>query len=280
MAVTPFQYYEGDDSQHGNYQYVSAKDILDAMEFEALDEDSYLKTVPRSKLLYHLRQGIKEVTRRAANEILAIEFTVPDNLVWTLPQDYLDYKRISVVVMENGTRRLQPLDINSSINTGTGYLQDNNWKILFDNNGKILTADSANAYAFPYKTYEFCEAGGQGNLDTSKLSQYGEFKIDKRRGKILFSSQLSDCEVVLEYDSDGLQADLTDSEITIHKDIEQCVKDWIYTEAISMKRNVPANEKMRARQRYKTSLHQSKLDQIDLNLLQINRTMRTKTMTP
>lgn len=280
-ALTPQQYYEGDEALLGGYQYIPLSEVIQAIEFQALDDDSYLKSIKRSQIVYHARMGVKELSKRAANRYKKIEITVPTNLVWTMPQDYVDYVRVSVVVTDfsTGGRKLMPLDINRNINTATGYLQDNNYQIMFDDDGDIITADSANAYARAYRTYQFCEGGGQFNLDTSKLSQYGEFTIDEDRGKILFSSQLSDQEIVLEYITDGLEADLSDSEIRIHKNIEECLKDYIYEACISKKRTVPANEKHRARQRYKTTLHQSKIDQSDFNLLEISRVMRKKSMT-
>lgn len=291
---TEEQYY-ADETQHGNYQYVTATEILAAMEMEALDDDSYLKNTPRYKMFYHLRQGIKEITRQASNEPLAIEFIVPSTLVWTMPPNYVDYYRVSVVVTDNATssKRLMPLDINQNINTATGYVQDNANALTFDGSGNVITDDISNAYAIPYKTYQFLgdfNKDGVGytygytnnysRIDTAKLSEYGEFKPDPKRGKLLFSSQLSGQTVVLEYISDGLQNDLTSDEITVHKEIEQCLKDWIYAESIRMKRNVPQSERESARRRYKTTLHSAKIDRMDFNLVELNRAMRTKTMQP
>src|SRR5690606_15052824 len=107
------------------------------------------------------------------------------------------------------------------------------------------------------------------------LSQWGEFTIDQRRGKILFSSDLSDTEVVIEYVSDGVQAD--ESEITVHKYLKQTIENWVYYACIERKRNVPANEKQRALMRYKTTLHQAKVALSDFDMLRISRAMRTKT---
>lgn len=277
--IKPEQYYNDQDS-HGNYQYVTLKSIIDSLELEALDDDSFLKNTKRYQMIRHAKNGIKEVNKQAANDVLAIEITVPANLVFALPQDYVNYVRVSVVVIDKstGSKRLQVLDVNNKMNISTGYLQDNNANILFDNNGYILTSDGDNAYGQPYKTYAFTEAGGQANLDTSKLSQYGEFTIDQRRGKILFSSELGDREIVLEYVSDGLQAEINEEAVTVHKDIVNCIRDWAYYACIECKRNVPANEKKRALDRYKTTLHQAKLDMSDFNFQQIARVFRTKTM--
>ncbi|QRE03514.1 hypothetical protein [Flavobacterium psychrophilum] len=277
--VTPEQYHNTPDN-HGNYQYVSLKEVVNSLELEALDDDSFLKNTKRYQMVRHAKNAIKEVTKQAANEVLAIEITVPNNLVFALPQDYVNYVRVSVVVIDasTGSKRLQVLDVNNKMNISTGYLQDNNAGILFDNNGYILTSDGDNAYGQPYKTYSFTDYGGQLDLDTAKLSQYGEFTIDERRGKILFSSELGEREIVLEYVSDGLQAEINEEKITIHKHIVNAIRDWTYYACIECKRNVPMNEKKRALDRYKTTLHQAKLDRSDFNFVQIARVFRTKTM--
>ena len=275
---TPLQYYT-DAKSHGNYQYTSLKDIIDNMLLEASEEDSYLKNVKRSKIINHARQAIRTVTRQAASDVLAIEVTVPDTLFWVLPQDFVHYCRISVVVIDpsTGSLRLRALNVNDSINTAIGYLQDNKGDLLFDNLGGILTADSSNGYNLPYKTYSF-STSHQPGLNTSKLSNYGEFVIDESRGCILFDSNLRDKEVVIEYVSDGLQADLTESEITVHKYLRDCIEDWVYFACIERKRNVPANEKQRASQRYKTTLHQAKMARANFDLLEIARALTTQSM--
>jgi hypothetical protein len=66
--------------------------------------------------------------------------------------------------------------------------------------------------------YGFANVGGQFRLDIPKLSRFESLKRE-RRGKMLFSSELAEREIVVQYVSDGLQAELTESEITVHKDI-------------------------------------------------------------
>lgn len=273
--VTPEQYYSDSDN-FGNYQYVTLKHIVDDLLLEAQQEDNYIKHYKRYLLVKYTRDAVKEVVKRTSREVMAIEMTVPDSLTFALPQDYVNWVRVSVVVVDsvNGSKYLQPLDSNSSINTSIGYLQDNNGEILFDNDGYILTSDSDNGYGQPYRKYPFMNCGSQFRLDSSKLSEYGEFKVDDRRGQILFSSELGDREVVLEYLSDGLRNDLTEEEITIHKDLVNPIKDYVYYIAIERSRNVPANEKERARRKYQTSRHLAVLDQSNIDLLQIKRALQ------
>lgn len=268
-------YYSNEDN-HGNYQYTSLKDIINYMEIKAQKEDSFLKHIKRSQFLVYAKEAIAEVTRSVANDILAIEITVPPSLFWTLPEDYVNWVRVSVVARDGNTNsyRLEPLDVNYNINIATGYLQDHNYEILFDDEGRVLTADASNAYNHPYKKYTIPGCAGQPLLDTSKFSKNGEFAIDRRRGKILFSSDLSDKEVVIEYVSDGLNED----EITVHKYLKRTIQDWIYYACLEDLRNVPANRIDMALKRYKTSLHQAKMALSDFDLLRISRAMRTKTM--
>lgn len=272
--ATPQQYYSN-PTLYGNYQFVSLKDILDAMEIDALDDDSFLKNTKRYKMLYHARQAIKEINKQAANQILSFQMIVPNNLTFVLPQDYVNYVRVSRFVFDTstGTKRLEVLDINDNINTANVYTQNSNNQITFDVNGNIITSNGNNAYANPYSTYGFVNL----NIDPSKLSRNGEFKIDEQRGLILFSSELMGQEVVVEYISDGLQGDLIDEDIRVHKHIEQPIKDWIYFACVERKRNVPANEKERALQRYKTVLHQAKLDRMDFNYVEVSRLLRSST---
>lgn len=277
--VTPFDYDENEEL-HGNYQWTTLKDIVDSIELEAQDDDSYLKNSKRSQILYQAKRIIQEVHKKAANNVRSIEITVPDNLVFTLPQDYVNWAKVSLVVSDDttGSKRLVPLDFNEDINIATGLLQDDEGNLLFDNDGYQLTADSSNAYNIPYKKYAFYDGGGQFMLDTSKLSKYGEFTIDKERGKILFGSENYGQEIVFQYISDGLSAQLTESQVRVAKMIEECVKDGIYYYLIKQRRTVPGNEKERARRAYKSSLHQAKLDTAGFDFNQISRVLRSKTM--
>ncbi|MDR2223564.1 MAG: hypothetical protein LBE34_12670 [Flavobacteriaceae bacterium] len=262
--------------EHGAYQYVSLKEVIDNMLLEGFDDDSYLKNTSRYRLLQYAKQGIRKLTRNVASDILAFEITVPDNLVVVLPREYVNWVRVSIVVVDPVTNgnMLQPLNENRNIQTAIGYLQDHKGDILFDNKGMILKSDSSNAYANGYKRYKVSDIGSCGPgrfIDTSKVSKYGEFVIDERKGVMLFSSDLMDKEVVIEYVSDGLQGKLTDEEITIHKDLQETLENWIYYSCIERRRNVPANEKQRALLRYKTTLHDAKIDRLNLKLYEISR---------
>ena len=267
--ITPFDYHD-DDRNHGNYQYTLLKDIVNSFLIETINDDSILKNTRRSLIIKYAKEAIKELNKSAFKEVLAMEITVPDSLYFALPHDYVDYVRTSLVVKDEATDslRLKVLDVNTDMNIADGYLQDNDAAILFDEDGYILLADSSNIYNKPYKKYEFSSSDASPTLDTSKLSKYGEVRIDKRHGKIGFSSELADQEIVMEYVSDGLAYDTYDEgSIKIHKNAEQCLKDLIYFYLIQYRLNISNSEKQRALLRFKTTRHEARLSQIDLLMI-------------
>lgn len=270
---TPAEYYDDVDNL-GSYQWITLKQIMDDMMLSIQDDDHLLKNTKRSLILLHAKNAIKK-HRKLSNDIISIEMTVGDSLRLPLPQDFVDYQWISVV---GSDFRLYPLNINNNINIATGILQDNDANILFDQNEQIVTADSSNAYAKPFNKYEFFNdfQGGFFETDTSVLSKYGEAIIDERRGYILFSSDLRDREIVLKYYSDGLQwQNIQETEITVHKKLEFVIKDWIFYACIQHKRNVSRGEKLDALNRYKTTLHEAKIDQLNFSLIEVSRAMGT-----
>lgn len=268
--MIPEEYYSSQDNW-GNYQFRTLKDFVDEFMIETTDEDSYLSNVPRSKIVTQAVAGIRVLNREIKKTVKAVEMSVGPEMYLILPQDYVDWVRVSVIDQQG---HLQPLNINVRINRAIGYLQDDNGEILFDEQGYILQADANNYLGKPYAKYQFTSNlnGGCFELDTSKLSIYGEFFIDEERGTIAFSSDLEDKEIVLEYISDGLEArDIDEKAITINKQLIEALSDWVYSECISKRRSVPANEKQRARSRYKSTLHKTKIDAANFDINQISR---------
>lgn len=269
---TDLEYYS-DESLYGDSQYTPLTEIIDAMEMEAFNNDSFLKNVARHNLIRHAKNAIREVNSTTASDIMAFEITVPYNLSVTLPPDYVNYVRVSKVEQDDATGGLHlvPLDINYNINIAVGYLQDHDANLLFDEDGFVLTADSSNGYAKPYKKYllsGLCSSNRHSS-DVTKMSKNGEFTIDQRRGKILFGSEFMDKDVVIEYISDGLMHD--DSKIKIHKFLKEAVENWVYYASIERNRNVPMNEKYRSLNRYKATLHEAKKKMMDFKMNRLYR---------
>jgi hypothetical protein len=154
------------------------------------------------------------------------------------------------------------------------YLQDNNYKLLFDNEGCILqddaspifdsilsnTSDVASSDGYQ-SSYEFCNKSFEPNKNMANSYGNGSYKIDKNRGVIFFDSSAFGREIVLEYISDGLFTGCEgqpETDIKIHKFAEMALLDFIYYELVKRRRNVPYNEKDRARKEFYNSKRRTK----------------------
>jgi len=242
--------YYDDSTQHGQYQYITMREIVDEF-MMSTDEDDFHNMVPRYKILYQARRAFKELYYDVANEIRAISLELSPSLQVTLPPDYVNYVRISWV---DENKMLHPMAVDMRVSIAQEYLQDESYNLLFDEEGCVLIGtdslepnsnddgdsgiDDVNL-SNSISSYIF-----QPNRDFSLQFPNGKVRIDKTAGIIQFGSDAFGKEVVLEYISDGLFTGCEgrpEDELRIHKFCESAVHDYIFHKLISRRRNIPAN---------------------------------------
>ncbi|MFJ1491849.1 hypothetical protein [Capnocytophaga canis] len=278
MPQTAFEYYNS-PKDFGSYQYIPLSDVINSFMAEIhLDNDHFLKNKPRSLFLLHAKRGVKELSIDMPSQLKGLELEIGSDLQFIMPQDFLDWVRVSVV-SEQG--ELLPLDLNTNSHLATSYLQDNDGNILFTNAGDVLEADGNNAYNIPMKnkTYEGSLCTPKFNLNTSYFSKYGMFAVDKSRGVFLFDSNLAGKSIVIEYISDGLEwENLKEEEIKIHKYYEQPLIAWIYWKMIERDKNIPMNEKLRAEKQFNGAKQKSFSRFANINVQGIKKAMANSTV--
>lgn len=260
--------YYNDPSQFGNYQYITLKEIINNF-IMSRDADDYMATVPRFKILYHAMRGLREFYFDILQEIRAIELELSPNLTVTLPPDFVNYVRISWV---DSNGQLHPMAQDKRMSIAQEYLQDDNYNLLFDSNGCVLqgtsqvgmddndVSDLAGLDNGHIQNFTFCNLF-QPNRDMSNHFPNGRYKINKSSGVIEFGSDAMGRTIVLEYISDGLFTGCEgqpEDEIRIHKFAEGAILNFIFYELIKNRRNVPQNEKHRARKEYYNSRKNAK----------------------
>lgn len=269
----PTTSYFDDSNQWGKYQFITMEEIINDF-IMARDQDDYTITVPRHKILYQARQVFKEFHYDVLQEIKVQALDLnPETLNVPLPPDYVNYVRVSFVD-ENGI--LQPMSVNRRLNIAEEYLQDNQYRILTDEQGCPLQDSDSYLRGIKnrgakrdglgdsgvYNTYVLCNNGYEPNRDMSKTFVNGSYKVDKSRGIIQFDSSVGGEKIVLEYVSDGLFTGclgLPEKELRVHKFAEMAVRDGIYYRLIKNRRNVPAVEKARARKEFFNSRRLARL---------------------
>jgi hypothetical protein len=261
----------------GDYQWFTFNEFIQELEMIAADNDSYLNNTRRSQFVRVAKQGVKLFQREIKKDTTIIQFKVLDDLTFPYPQDYVNWVSLSVIY----DNTLVPIFINKGINTALTMMQEGN-TFVYDQEGNVVrtpTEDLTNEDKYLKVEAKYA----------NQMSTQGQAVFNDNQGRISFGSDMQGMSVVLEYYSDGLFAwTLSDCEIEerklkpirIHKDLKEALIKYVYQEIVGYRRNVPANEKQRARLEYRTYLHQAKLDRLDFNLYTVSRLLSSSVRSP
>jgi hypothetical protein len=258
--MTAEEYYQ-EDAPHGGYQYTKMNDLINDY-IMSRSSDDYTADTPRYQILYQAMKGLREFYYDILQEIKGRALELSPTLQVTLPQDYVNYVRISWV---DDFGQLHPMAMDNKMSIASDYLQDVNYNLLFDEDGCVLL-DHKNGNSFEGSTvvdgvassyeYQFRQNTFKPNINLSNVYENGKYKIDKERGIIQFGSGVQGRVIVLEYISDGLFSGCEgkpEEEIRVNKFAESALLDYIYYQLTKNSRNIPANEKARARKEYHNS---------------------------
>lgn len=254
--------YYGDEDKWGNYQYTTLEDIINDYSM-ARSSDDYTADTPRHQILYQAMKGLRELYYDVVQEVSGISLELSPSLQVTLPPDYVNYVRISWL---DDMGRLHPMAIDNKMSMANNYLQDSQYRLLFDDNGCVLMDDGTDSdLENPSQgvstkdlptCYTFCYDSFQPNRNLANVYRNGRYTIDKNKGVIQFGSDVKGRIIVLEYISDGLYTGCEgrpENERRINKFAESALLDFIYYQLIKNRRSVPANEKIRAKKEYHNS---------------------------
>lgn len=248
--LTGYEYYENngslpEDKNWGSYQYISLDDIVNNFMLMYVGNDKLVNNVERYNVLFHAKRGIQELNYDALKETKIVELTVCDNATVVLPPDFVNWVRISLY--KEGV--LMPLTENIQTNFAKSYLQDNDCKVLFDENGDVLIGTSlldadrvdgiqktqylgdgklngALGYNIEGKWVFDYAIGARYGLNTETANINPTFKINKSDGVISFSSSMADQIVVIEYVSDGMEGG-DDASVSVNKLFEGYIYAYI-----------------------------------------------------
>lgn len=256
--------YYNDTSLWGNYQYITLENIINNYMMSRMPDD-FSMDAQRYQILYQARRAFKELYYDVVREIRGVELDLSPQLRISLPPDYIQWVRISWV---DDSGLLHPMAEDNRISIANEYLQDNDYALLFDENGCVLIGDnipdteagnpSSNANSDNGCAYSYSISGDafQPNKNMGNIYSNGKFVVDKDNGYIQFGSDSEGKSVVVEYVSDGLYTGCEgkpEAEIRINKFAESSVLDYVYYQLIKNRKFVPSNEKARAKKEYHNS---------------------------
>ncbi len=282
--ITAYQYYENggaspEDANWGSYQYVSLMDIVNNFQLMYNGNSNLVNSKNRFPILFHAKRAVQELNYDAFKEIKILELDVCDNLRFVLPPDYVNWVRISMYK----DNLLMPLTENIQTNYSGAYLQDNNCRILFDQDGNVLKPEHSDldfdritkqkksiylndsnelngteGWLWEGNWYFDYAIGARYGLNTETANINPTFKIDSKGGVINFSSGMAGEKCILEYVSDGLYNG-DDSLVTVNKLFESYVYAYIKYEILSNKLGVQEYIVNRSRKEKAALLRNAKL---------------------
>ena len=242
--------WDSHDEDYGGYQFVPINDIINTFMVAYVGEDKNISKVKRTDVQFHAMRAIQEFSFDMLPQDKAVEIDVPPGLYFVLPQDYVNFTKLSWTDTQGIERPIYRTNITSN---PSAPLQDTDYEYTFDQNGKILKAEksetlkrwnekatsgaSNNNSAFNTNNPDLLGLYAYGRrygLDPELAQANGTFYIDNANGVVRFSSDLRGKLITLKYISDGLGSD---EDMVVHKFAVDAIYKYILHAVLSTRAN-------------------------------------------
>lgn len=282
-GTTASSYYNS--SNLGNYQFTSLQDVINQFMIAYVGEDKIISKVKRPEVVFHAQRALQEFSFDVFKSTKAYEVVVPSTLKLPMPQDYVNYVKLTTSdasgiehVLYPAIKTSNPSNIAQTATPGDAPFYE------FTNNEIVLTTESDTSTNFSSITpienqdnydddnYDFL-IGQRYGLDPAHAQINGSFYIDDLRGFIHFSSNISGKTVILEYISDSLG---TDDEMQVHKFAEEAIYKQIAYAILSTKANVPLGLVAYYKKEARNAKRNAKLRLSNIKLEEITQIFRGK----
>ena len=284
------------EDNYNSYSYIKLEDIINNFLVAYVGTGKLIPACKRTDIIFHAKRGLQEFSYDTLNSIKSQELNIPPSLSVIIPQDYVNYVKMSWIDSLGVKRPIYPAN-NLTINPFSTPLQDNLGTPTQDNFGENLEGTSIteerwakandnlingrdiidnSAFAFDaYGRFDGVERslGQQYGLDPQYANINGWFGINHREGKFSFSNDLVNKLIVLEYISDGLAYDL---DTKVPKMAEEALYAHISHAVLASRINQPEYIVRRLKQERSAKLRNAKIRLSNIKLDEIVQTMRGK----
>jgi len=281
------------EENYGSYGYISLQDIINNFQIAYVGVGKLIPNAKRSDIIFHAKRGLQEFSYDTLKSIKSQELNIPPELSVVIPQDYVNYTKVSWIDQLGVKRPIYPAN-NLTTNPFENPIQDAEGVPTQDNFGNNVegtsiteerwrTADDTlinqdnpeDLYNQGYDSWGWDEQllGQNYGLDPQYAQVNGWFTINNREGKMSFSSNLAGALIVLEYISDGLASDM---ETKVPKLAEEALYAHISHAIIASRINQPEYIVRRLKQERSAKLRNAKLRLSNIKLDEIVQVMRGK----
>jgi len=284
------------EDNYGGYAYITLDDIINNFIVAYVGVDKLIPDVKRTDIMFHAKRGLQEFSYDTLKSIKSQELTIPHSLSIVLPQDYVNYVKVSWIDNLGVKHPIYPAN-NLTINPYENPIQDTSGVPIQDNfnsniegtsiteerwakandtliDGYYSTVDynaSLDWWGADYGTGGYWGYERRYGMDPQYANMNGWFTINDREGKMSFSSQLVGLIIVLEYISDGLAYD---RDTRVPKMAEEAMYAHILHAVIASRINQPEYLVQRLKQERSAKLRNAKIRLSNIKLEEITQVLR------
>ena len=288
------------DNNYGGYEYIKISDIVNNYLMAYVGDDKLIPNIKRTDVVFHAKRGLQEFSYDTLKSVKSLELQIPPSLALAIPQDYVNYVRLSYIDAIGVKHIIYPAN-NLTINP-RALTQDSLGEPIQDSNGnntevpatttelwnkantKLITGlwqeypvgSAFNTNTFPeayYPDWWVEQLGQRYGMDPATTQKNGWFTINEVNGTFNFSSNLANQLIVIEYVSDGLASDL---DTRVPKFAEDAMYAHINHAVLGSRTNVPEYIVQRFKRERSAKLRNAKIRLSNIKLGEITQVMRGK----
>jgi len=284
------------EDNYGGYEYITLGDVIENFLVGYVGEGKLIPKVKRTDVMFHSKRGLQEFSYDTLRSIKSQELTIPPSLAVAIPQDYVNYVKVSWVDQAGVKRIIYPAEPNLTSNPTQLPIQDSKGIPTQDNEPGVESnlqaaqsqieerwntfnqenligewnEDAIGVYDWQYWKLFY---GQRYGLAPELTQQNGWYTINRRTGMFNFSSNLAGQLIILEYISDGLAYE---QDTKIPKFAEEALYMHIAYGILSTRSNVPEYIVQRFRRRRSAELRNAKIRLSNIKLEEFTQIMRGK----
>jgi len=281
------------NQNYGSYEYTRLTDVIDNFLIAYVGAGKIIPSVKRTDVIFHAKRGLQEFSYDTLKSTRSQELSVNNALSIIIPQDYVNYVRLSwtdglgvqhtIYPANELTTNPSSSPVQDSLGVPTQDSQDANIQGTSQTEAAWAGNDPRRiSGAFKREDIEAnvlingqydALLGQRYGLEPQTSQKNGWFTINETEGTFNFSSELKNQIIILEYISDGNAYDL---DMRIPKMAEDALYAHIVHAIVATSANVQEYIVRRFKQERSAKLRNAKIRLSNIKLDQIIQVMRGK----
>ena len=283
ITETNAEYYTGNN--YGSYIYISLSDIINNFMVAYIGAGKLIPSAKRTDIMFHAKRGLQEFSYDTLKVIKSQELTIPPSLSLAIPQDYVNYVKLSWIDNAGAKHIIYPTRVTS--NPTELPIQDNTGEPTQDQAGANLLSEQSlteekwknRSLTTDFQPDDYRDSTNEGligqryGLQPEEAQVNGMFTINERTGTFSFSSDLAGKLIILEYISDSLAYD---ADMKLPKMAEQAMYMHIAYSILSGRAGIPEYIVNRFKRDRSSALRNAKIRLSNIKIEEIAQVFRNK----